>query len=449
MSAIKDFFKKKKMDAKFKVAGGGQKLSDPSAAATGRQHEARPADRQRQHPSSSSQQAGAAALNRLTGSQSGSASLGSEEYRKQRQQALIKEQARKELEQEKAVDAEIKKLKDVYGDKDPVVHEASGHLAAQGVFFRCPLIGDQVYPKEEMKCKIREFLYSQLEQERGLTSVLIIHTCNTSRERVDTCIQTLCKYLDNIIQNPAEQKYRKIRRSNKAFQERVASLEGTEEFILDCGFQVTMMPNADQSGEEEFWYLDESADLDHISMLQDSLRSCEPLTAELDRGIIIIKPGNGRGANIGSLPPDFFTVSTAEVKAEMQSRADSREREAMLRTQAMRDKEASVGKRKYRYCVVRIRFPDGYLIQGTFSVYEQLSAVVDFVTENLEMPLPFQLLDSVTGAKFQTMSSSLQDLGLVPASVLTFQWDPQIAAEIQASGGSSAANYLKTSLIEQ
>ena len=28
------------------------------------------------------------------------------------------------------------------------------------------------------------------------------------------------------------------------------------------------MPNADQSGEEEFWYLDESADLDHISMLK-------------------------------------------------------------------------------------------------------------------------------------------------------------------------------------
>ena len=48
----------------------------------------------------------------------------------------FKEQARKELEQEKAVDAEIKKLKDVYGDKEPVVHEASGHLAAQGVFFR-------------------------------------------------------------------------------------------------------------------------------------------------------------------------------------------------------------------------------------------------------------------------------------------------------------------------
>ena len=64
-------------------------------------------------------------------------------------------------------------------------------------------------------------------------------------------------------------------------------------------------------------------------------------------------------------------------------------------------------------------------------MYEELSAVVDFVTDNLEMPLPFQLLDNVTGARLQAMSSSLQDLGLVPASVLIFQWDPEIAAEIQ------------------
>merc|ERR1719452_214386 len=116
-----------------------------------------------------------------------------------------------------------------------------------------------------MKAKIREFLYSQLEQERGLTATLIIHTCNTPRERVDTCVETLCKYLDNIIQNPAEQKYRKIRRSNKAFQERVASLEGTEEFIMDCGFQQKLMPGNDGS-EEEFWFLPESADLDHLTM---------------------------------------------------------------------------------------------------------------------------------------------------------------------------------------
>ena len=68
MSAIKDFFKKKKADAKFKLAGAGHKLSDPSGGGRpGGQGQGHGGYQERQHPSQSSQQAGAAALNRLAG----------------------------------------------------------------------------------------------------------------------------------------------------------------------------------------------------------------------------------------------------------------------------------------------------------------------------------------------------------------------------------------------
>ena len=71
MSAIKDFFKKKKTDAKFKIAGSGHKLGDASAAAAASSAAAAAAARskpaERQHPSTSAQQAGAAALNRISG----------------------------------------------------------------------------------------------------------------------------------------------------------------------------------------------------------------------------------------------------------------------------------------------------------------------------------------------------------------------------------------------
>ena len=40
MSAIKRFFEKKKTDAKFKIAGGGQKLGDAAAAETAAQKRA-------------------------------------------------------------------------------------------------------------------------------------------------------------------------------------------------------------------------------------------------------------------------------------------------------------------------------------------------------------------------------------------------------------------------
>ena len=48
-------------------------------------------------------------------------------------------------------------------------------------------------------------------------------------------------------------------------------------------------------------------------------------------------------------------------------------------------------------CVVRVRFPDGWVLQGTFSVYETVSAVMEFVTEALSSPLPYILVDSATG----------------------------------------------------
>jgi UBX domain-containing protein 6 len=37
-------------------------------------------------------------------------------------------------------------------------------LASQGIFFKCPLVGEDVLPRDEIKAKIKEFLYAQLSQ---------------------------------------------------------------------------------------------------------------------------------------------------------------------------------------------------------------------------------------------------------------------------------------------
>ena len=55
-----------------------------------------------------------------------------------------------------------------------------------GVFFHCPLIGPEVLPKEEMKNKIKQFLYDQLQEEKGLTACLMIHTFAKDPEKVKT-----------------------------------------------------------------------------------------------------------------------------------------------------------------------------------------------------------------------------------------------------------------------
>ena len=304
MSAIKDFFKKKKADAKFKLAGAGHKLGDPSSAP--RANVAAPrVQQERAHPSQSSQQAGAAALNRIANKEQKEADV-----IKARQKAMIKDRARQELEREQQIDAEIAKIKTVYGDKEEIQCEGPQHLAVSGVFFKCDLIGGDPGPRHVIKQRIREFLYNQLEDERGLTAVLIIHTCNSPRDRVETGVETLCKYIDNIVNNPSELKFRKIRKSNKAFNERVASLEGTSEFLEGCGFVSRQMEGPDGAMEDFWFFPEDNTDFDTLAAMRDTLKTAEPVAAELDRQMTVIPPSQKISRE---LPPDFFNLTKEEV----------------------------------------------------------------------------------------------------------------------------------------
>lgn len=123
------------------------------------------------------------------------------------------------MEQER--DIQRKAQKEQAQPKTGTKHENkdSSLLAVAGVYFRCPYLSSEILSQDEWKGKIREFLYEQLKgEEAGLTACLIIQNCNTGRERVNNCVETLGKYLENIINNPEVEKYRKIRMHNRIFQ---------------------------------------------------------------------------------------------------------------------------------------------------------------------------------------------------------------------------------------
>lgn len=82
-----------------------------------------------------------------------------------------------------------------------------------------------------------------------------------------------------------------------------------------------------------------------------------------------------------------------------------------------------------------------FCLQGTFSVYEKFQEVLDFVTEHLCHQLPYVLYAPGTGSRLgePEAEASLLDLGLVPSTLLTFSWHPDMADEIQQSLGPEAA----------
>ncbi|XP_059056204.1 UBX domain-containing protein 6 [Achroia grisella] len=435
---IKNFFKKKKVDAKFKLAGPGHKLSESTIRSQGSDSSRKdvPAVK-RSGLSVESKVAADAALARLQQKRENPAFNTS--------LAAIQAQVKKELENEKASTSAV--ITPSQSDTGKVVEvDLPANLAASGVFFKCPLISNDILPRDEWKANIKTFLYEQLEEERGLTACLMIQSCN-SRDKVAPCVETLCKYLENIVTYPDEEKYQKIRMSNRAFCERVQPIEGALDLLLAAGFAQQKVTNSD--GVEEDYLIfskDNVPSVEMLTTLIDALHTAEPIQLELDRNLQVLLPS--QAATKVQLPASFYALTPEELKREHQLRTEAIERSQMLRTKAMREKDELREMRKYKFAIIRIRFPDGILLQGTFSVYERYNEIYEFVQENLEHSgLPF-VLNTPTGHKLnieEDANKTLIDLRLVPATVLTFAWHQSIIEEIHNSPNSNV--YLRPEIM--
>ncbi|XP_063698621.1 UBX domain-containing protein 6 [Culicoides brevitarsis] len=409
LNKIKGFFTKKKAEAKFKlgVAGPGRKLNDDSptvsqpAKKTAKDAYVPP---KRDHLTDEAKRAAAAAMSRFQGK--------TEDFDFSLQ--AIRAQARKELEAERAAAKESTSV-EVAKEVDP---DQASQFAVQGVFFRCPFISEEILPKKEWKVKIKEFLYEQLEQERGLTSCLIIHNCNT-KEKIEPCVETLIRYIENIINHPDEEKYRKIRMSNRIYQEKVESVEGAFDFLTSIGFE-------EQTIDDEKFLIfakDVAENLENMNTLLEALKCSEPIPIELDRNLQVLLPSQVR---VTALPPEFFRVTVEELKREQQARAEALERSQILMTKTMREKEEQRVINRYNFALIRVRFPDGVYLQGTFHVFEKLEDVFEMVKSALKTSEAEFSLVSPTGHKFngsEDREKSLHDLKLIPNTVLNFAYE--------------------------
>ncbi|EDW61494.1 UBX domain-containing protein 6 [Drosophila virilis] len=416
MSKIKRFFSKKKEEAAFKLRlgggmGQGHKLNAPKPDAP-TSSSRRPVDvyvpPKRNELSKEARAAANAALARIERKESRDFNTSL---------AAIKAQAKRELEAERRQKEELSNTSSSIGASSTGASTSTvenRNLACEGVFFRCPLIGEEVLPKQAWKLKIKDFLYQQLEFERGLTACLIIQNCNL-KEKADDCTATLIKYLENLIQNPDEEKFCKIRMSNKIFSDKVRYVDGALDVLYAAGFS-----EVEVDGEPFLLWSKEQMEegLDLVTLV-DALKNSEPIQLELDRNIKVLLPSQARRV---VLPDDFYRISPEEIKREQQLRAEAIESAQILKTKAMREREEQRNLRMYRYSLIRIKFPNGLYIQGTFNVYEKISDIFEFVQSCLaDESLEFNLVATSEG-KFSEddMEKTLYDCKLIPNVLLLF-----------------------------
>ncbi|XP_068599534.1 UBX domain-containing protein 6 [Brachionichthys hirsutus] len=427
---MKKFFDDIKKDIKFKSAGPGKKLAEDSSCSTkpekvqssssGKNH--------RHSPGEGAQMAGAAALARI------------EQHQRPKvhtSQDAIRNQVKRELEAEATAQAEKEKADIAEETKVPVKDPAG--LSVSGVYFICPLTGASL-TKSGREVHIKEAILMRFEEDAVEASVMMIHTFNKDREKVKAAVDIISKYVDNICKNPMEEKYRKLKLSNKVFQEKVRCVEGGREFLQSLGFTSLMLPVEGQEEEEEFLVLPVQSpdDLELMKERRDRLQRGEAVKAQLDRRPQVFR--SSPNAQRFELPPEFYNLTAEELKKEQQQRSDLVEKNAMLRTKAMREKEEQRERRKYNYTLLRIRLPDGHLLQGTFYAWDRLPALFEFVRESLvDGWQPFELVAPGSQKIEESDEVALAERNLVPAALLTFSWDAAVQADIAAAGGKSPA----------
>jgi len=127
------------------------------------------------------------------------------------------------------------------------------------------------------------------------------------------------------------------------------------------------------------------------------------------------------------IPEHFFTVTAVDI-----ARATEGGSESTLTTEYMRQKQELARRRKYQKTLIRVQFPDGMLVQATFSPREQVRHLYEEVRGCInDHARPFTL--SLGAQKLQQPNRSLWDAQLVPSALLHFRWQ-----EIKSSDDMSA-----------
>lgn len=124
-----------------------------------------------------------------------------------------------------------------------------------------------------------------LNEKHPLTSALEGMKSHHSSSEYTTALNTISKILSNIISNPTEEKYRKVKRSNAAFTKRLGRLTKSHEAMTTIGFVSTKSPE----GNDEYSIVPNAA-------AWNKLTSCKKIIDDL------MQKNNQQNANNATNP---------------------------------------------------------------------------------------------------------------------------------------------------
>ena len=162
--------------------------------------------------------------------------------------------------------------------------------------------------------------------------------------------------------------------------------------------------------------------LEHLSTALDLLTSVSPVKLALNRDVRVYKASTSVN-RFPELHSSFFILKPEEVKKENQLKREQVEINEMLLTRAQREKLDQQATRQYQFCVIRVRLPEGLILQATFRAKEKLSDLFYFISQSLGNEAMLFSLFHQGGKKLENMNSSLREAELVPAALVNLRID--------------------------
>ncbi|KAM0881002.1 hypothetical protein ACQ4PT_033210 [Festuca glaucescens] len=265
-------------------------------------------------------------------------------------------------------------------------------------------------------------------------------------------VEVAKKLLGNLLKEPGNDKYRRVRLGNPRIKEAVADREGGLDLLEAVGFTI-----GDESGEL-FAVMDETPNDLRLGGIRQAVlllershpsapvqtpveaaskEGCRNVADEqkevkkiVDRQIRVFFNVPGSSVAETDAPDSFYKLSSEEVSKEARMRRERLEQSRLLIPKSYKEKQALAARQKYKQTVIRVQFPDGVILQGVFLPAEATGSLYEFVTSALKQPsLEFDLIcpgfprsrvlphSPNVGERART----LQDEDLVPSALLKFK----------------------------
>ena len=199
--------------------------------------------------------------------------------------------------------------------------------------------------REQVEDRIEQALLEQLNDEPVLIAVSLLFTANhkaNGGERLHACVETINRFIDNILKAPDETKYHKLRVENAVFKEKVYKCKYADLVLRHGGFSAKSLPapptttttgddNDDVVVFEDYFVFD--GDLDKLRALKSALSLAEPIVPELDRDLKCYRLTGASSStqsapafNNFSLDSDFYNLSIDELRKEQKLRNEAVEK---------------------------------------------------------------------------------------------------------------------------